>query len=450
MVTRRTSTLPSGEESWRASLSERLQAALEATRSVEIRGSIQATQGLLLRAKMPRVLLGELVEVHSSRRTFLAEVVGFSERGVELAPLDAPLGVAPGDLVVAMGRMSQAPDPAVALGRMIDATGAVLDGAPLAPCSWVPVRAAAPSPSERTMSKEPWFTGLRALDVLAPLSLGQRVGVFAGSGAGKSSLLVELLRNAEADVRVIALIGERGREVPWVREALPQELRARSVLVVETADAAPARRVLAALTAMTLAESLRARGARVLLVMDSLTRWARAKREVALARGEAPSRRGYPPSVLSELSQLVERAGGDSHGSMTAVFSVLMESDELEDPIADEARSCLDAHWVLERERLAQGYSPPLDPVASRSRLTSTWLTVEQRELSERLRALLATMEQHAQAWRLGALVPGRDPLVDEAFARRSALEGFMRQPLGSPCTGAQAWAQARAVLGRS
>lgn len=312
------------------------------------------------------------------------------------------------------------------LGRVLDGLGRPLDGEPVAAPPW-PVERAAPSPASRPPIVRPLVTGLRVIDGLLTLGEGQRVGVFAAAGVGKSTLLSQLARTAAADVIVLGLVGERGRELgDWLAALGPA--RARTVVVCATSDAPSLVRVRAASTATAVAEHFRDRGARVLLVVDSLTRVARAQREVGLSAGEPPARHGYPPSVFALLPRLVERTGTAATGSITAIYAVLVAGDDLDEPIADEVRGIVDGHVVLDRRLAQRGHFPPVDVLASVSRLFERLAPAPQREAAARLRGWLARYEEQRDLIHLGAYKAGTDRRLDEAIARQPAIEAFLRQ----------------------
>ena len=293
----------------------------------------------------------------------------------------------------------------------------------------VPVDRAPPAALSRGAIVEPFVTGLRAIDGLLTLGIGQRIGLFSGSGVGKSTLLGALARASEVDAVVIALVGERGREVrEFLDECLGEDGRKRSILVVTTSDACALERIRAAQTATAVAESLRDSGLRVLLLVDSITRFARALREVGLAAGEPPARRGYPPSVFAALPRLLERAGKSDLGSITAVYTVLVEGDDLEEPVADEVRSIVDGHIVLDRQLASHGHYPAIDIIKSVSRVMPRVINEERLMSSRQLRQLIATYEQRRDLIILGAYVKGSDTDVDRAILARSHIEAFLRQ----------------------
>lgn len=415
------------------------------TRVVQSHGRVVQLIGLVIESQGPAAAVGELVRIESPRHDTetLAEVVGFRNHHLLLMPLGDIHGIHVGSEVVATGRPLQCPVGPGLLGRVVDGLGRPLDGrGPLAATEWVPVRNSPPHPLKRQRIEQPFATGIRAIDTFVPCGRGQRMGIFAGSGVGKSTLLGMIASRAEADVNVIALIGERGREV---REFLERDLdeagRGKSVVVVATSNDPALARVKGAFLAMAMAEYFRDSGHNVLLLMDSVTRLAMAQREIGLAVGEPPATRGYTPSVFSMLPQLLERAGMGEHGSITGLFTVLVEADDMNDPIADAARAILDGHIVLTRELATQNHYPAIDVLESVSRLSRDLYTSEQRELVARARDLLATYRRHQDLITIGAYPPGTNAAVDEAVRLHEPLRRFLRQQVDEVAPPAASWA---------
>jgi type III secretion protein N (ATPase) len=313
---------------------------------------------------------------------------------------------------------------------VLDARLQPLDGLPPVDASATqPLYAAAPNPMERQRIDTQVETGVRAIDGLLPLGRGQRIGVFAAAGGGKSTLLGTLARQAQADVIVIALIGERGREVrEFIEDNLGEEGLARSVVIASTSDRPALERARAAHAATAIAEGFRAEGKHVLLLMDSVTRFARALREIGLASGEPPVRRGFPPSVFAELPRLFERTGCDAHGAITGIYTVLLE-DEEDDPVGEEVRSLLDGHVILSRKLAARGHYPAIDVLVSQSRLMGQLVGDGERRAALSFRAMLAKLNEIELLLQVGDYKPGQDALADRAIARRDELDGFLRQP---------------------
>jgi len=404
-----------------------------------VAGRVTELVGLVLRATAPGARAGELVTVERSRGEPLrCEVVGFHGEQVILLPLGTAEGVGPDSVVRPTGRPFSIRCGPSLLGRVIDGLGDPIDGkGPLADDAhdgggrlvWWPVERAAPDPLQRRRVTEPLPLGVRAIDALATVGDGQRIGLFAGPGLGKSTLLGQVARNSEADVIVIGLVGERGREVRDFLEAqLDDDSRRRAVCVVATSDAPPLLRLKSALAATAVAEYFREQGKRVLLLVDSLTRVARAQREVGLAAGEPPARQGYPPSVFAMLPRLLERSGQSDKGSITAVYAVLTSGDDADDPIAEEVRAILDGHIVLSAERAARNQWPAIDAVRTLSRVMDELIDDEHRRAAARVREVLATYERQRDLVLLGAYRKGADKATDDALARLPAVEAFLRQ----------------------
>jgi len=408
-----------------------------------IAGRVTELTGLVLRATAPGARIGELVEIErrseSERSPLLAEVVGFRGEEVVLLPLGAVFGTGPNSIVRPLGQPFTIPVGPSLLGRVVDAYGAPIDqGGPLAGSAddrvpW-PVERDAPEPLRRRRITEPLSLGIRAVDGCLTVGQGQRLGLFAGPGLGKTTLLGQIARNTSADVTVIGLIGERGREVrDFIEIQLDAEAQKRTVVVCATSDQPPLLRLKAALAATTIAEHFRDRGKRVLLLLDSLTRVARAQREVGLAAGELPARQGYPPSVFTLLPRLLERTGQAEFGSITAVYAVLMTgaSDETDDIIADEVRATLDGHIELSRELAERGHHPAIDILRSLSRVMDALVDSAQRQAASRLREVLAIASRQRDLLLLGAYQRGSDARTDSAIDKLPAIEAFLRQERG-------------------
>jgi flagellum-specific ATP synthase len=396
-------------------------------------GHVTDVVGLVIEASGPAAPVGALCDVETrDGGTIAAEVVGCRDGKALLMPLGALAGVGPDSRVVlrrSAPRIAVGPE---MLGRIVDGLGRPLDGrGPIAAHARVPLAGRPLNPLARVPITEPLDVGVRALNALLTCGRGQRVGIFAGSGVGKSALLGMAARHTRADVNVIALVGERGREVRrFVEHDLGADGLARSVVIAVTADEPALVRVRGALAATALAEHFRAQGRDVLLLMDSLTRVAMAQREIGLAIGEPPSARGYTPSVFSLLPRLLERAGRDAHGSVTGLYTVLLEGDDLADPVADTARTALDGHVVLSRRLAAEGHFPAIDVLESVSRVMLDVTTPDHRAAAERVRAWLAAHRDAEDLLQVGAYTRGADPVLDEAIDRRPAIMRFLRQPL--------------------
>jgi type III secretion protein N (ATPase) len=408
-----------------------LRSRLAAVRTVRAYGRVLAVTGLHLCVELPGARLGDVVVVRRGGG-LPCEIVGVDgPRAVAMA-LGPLTGVGPGDAVESAGGPLRVRAGPALLGRVVDGIGRPLDGGPAIAGELVPVDRDPPSPLARRPIDTPFATGVRVLDALVTFGEGQRVGLFAAAGVGKSALLGAIARGAEADVVVVALVGERGREVAdvvarWLGGA-GAPARARTIVVAATSDVSAVERVRAAHVATAYAEHFRDRGARVLLLVDSLTRFARAQREVGLAAGEPPVRRGYPPSIFAAMPRLLERAGQGPRGSITAVYTVLVEGGDMDEPIADEARGLLDGHVVLDRGVAARGRFPAVDVPASLSRVMDTVVTPAHRAAARRVRALIAAHESKRDLLALGAYAPGADAELDDAIARMPAIERLLRQ----------------------
>lgn len=400
-------------------------------------GWVRRLQGLSVLSEGPDVQIGELCRVlprDPSTAPVLAEVVGLTPDHVVLMPYGALRGIGAGSRVVASGRAGDVAVGPELLGRVIDGFGEPLDGMPRPrTAARVAVEGTPPNPMSRPRIATILETGVRAIDALLTVGHGQRLGIFAGSGVGKSSLLGMITRHARADVNVIALIGERGREVrEFIEEQLGPEGLARSVVVAATSDQPALARIRAAHAAVAIAGAFREQGRQVLLTMDSITRLAMARREVGLAAGEPATARGYTPSVFAELPQVCERCGTSaSGGSITALLTVLVEGDDLNEPVADSMRAILDGHIVLSRELAQQGHYPPIDVLKSASRLMGDLASDPERALASMAVRHLAMLEKNRQLVELGAYAKGSNPALDAALAAESALFAWLRQDVG-------------------
>jgi flagellum-specific ATP synthase len=392
-------------------------------------GRVSKVVGNLVESQGPFCSVGECCEIISSAGAhMLGEIVGFRDSSVLAMPLERPHGIRFGDPIVTWGASPTLRVGSELLGRVIDATGAPLDSqGDYRAKTKLRLDGSAPGPLERTAIREPLACGIRAVDAFLTCGRGQRVGIFGGSGVGKSTLLGMMARGTEADLTVLALVGERGREVGEFLEELG-EGRRRAVVIVSTSDQSPLLRVRGALAATTVAEYFCKQGKNVLLVVDSLTRFAMAQREIGLAAGEPPTAKGYTPSVLSILSRLVERAGRFSSGSITAFYTVLMEGDDQQDPLVDTVRSLLDGHIVLDRNLASRGHYPAISVLDSLSRLMPSVCSKEQYEKVRALRVLLAAHYRSEDLIRIGAYQAGTDPTLDKAIAGVPEITQFLRQ----------------------
>lgn len=427
---------------------EAVEEGLRVSPPVALTGHLVRALGLEAEASGVHAAVGDLVEIQSGDRWLPAEVVAVRASSVQLAPLEDLSGVLPGAVVKPSGYRIRIPVGQQLRGRVLDGLGRPIDDGPELMGPSEALASSAPAALSRRRIDEALPMGVRAIDTMLTCAAGQRVGIFAGSGVGKSTLLGMMARGSSADVVVIGLIGERGREV---REFLEDELgpggKERSITVVATADAPPLLRVKAAYTATRIAEYFRDQGLNVLLLVDSLTRFAMACREIGLAAGEPPATRGYPPSVFGELARLLERAGPGPTGTITGLYTVLVEGDDMNDPIADSARSILDGHVVLSRRLAAAGHYPTIDVLNSASRLASKVTSPEQRAAVNRLRSLMAALEDARDLIEIGAYAPGSNPAVDEALYRRVPMEAFLRQDVNDVTSYEQAWQQLAEVL---
>ncbi|MGW8277456.1 type III secretion system ATPase SctN [Xanthomonas axonopodis] len=396
-------------------------------------GKVVELVGTMLKVAGVQVSLGEVCELRQRDGTLLqrAEVVGFSRDLALLAPFGELVGLSRETRVIGLGRPLAVPVGPALLGRVLDGLGEPSDGQGAIACdTWVPIQAQAPDPMRRRLIEQPMPTGVRIVDGLMTLGEGQRMGIFAAAGVGKSTLMGMFARGTQCDVNVIVLIGERGREVrEFIELILGADGLARSVVVCATSDRSSIERAKAAYVGTAIAEYFRDRGLRVLLMMDSLTRFARAQREIGLAAGEPPTRRGFPPSVFAELPRLLERAGMGESGSITAFYTVLAEDDTGSDPIAEEVRGILDGHLILSREIAAKNQYPAIDVLASLSRVMSQIVPSDHSQAAGRLRRLLANYNEVETLVQVGEYRQGSDAVADEAIDRIDAIRDFLSQP---------------------
>jgi len=415
-------------------------------------GRVVSFNGLVIEALGPETGLGELCEIDRGERgTVLAEVVGFRNERTQLMPYADVSGIAPGQSIRACGRSLDVPVGEALLGRVVDAFCTPLDGGPeLLPHAAYPLARAPINPMARAPIDTALVTGVRTIDTLLTLGEGQRMGVFAGSGVGKSTLLGALARQVSADVTVLALIGERGREVgEFLEHSLGEEGRKRAVVMVATADAPALVRVHAAHAAHAVAEYFRDQGRSVLLVVDSMTRFAMAQREIGLAVGEPPTFRGYTPSVFAHLPRMLERCGRvRSGGAITGIYSVLVEGDDMNEPVTDHMRAILDGHIVLTRDLAARGHHPAIDVLHSTSRLMTAVATDEELALAREARRQLAVYEASRDLIELGAHQRGANPALDRVVDLRAGLEDVLRQPPNESTPRADAYCQLARALG--
>src|ERR1700744_3062689 len=400
-------------------------------------GRVTRVTGNLIESNGPFGAIGDACEITAaSGARFAGEIVGFHGRTILSMMTEDPMGVRAGDEVTPLGGRPAAPIGPGMLGRVLDANGQPLDGVPGYRSSrMVEIDGSAPKALERLPIREPLGCGIRALDAFTTCGRGQRLGVFGGSGDGKSTLLGIMCRGAAADVIVMALVGERGREVGEFLEVLGEEGRRRAVIVVSTSNEPPLMRLRASLLATAIGEAFAADGKHVLLVVDSLTRFAMAQREIGLAAGEPPTAKGYTPSVLNMLARLVERAGNFSQGSITAFYTVLMEGDDQQDPVVDTVRSLLDGHVVLDRNLAFRSHYPPISILDSLSRLMSSMVTEKHLAKANAMRMMMASYARSEDLIRIGAYQKGTDPVLDNAVEHVPAINGFLRQRPDDLCT---------------
>lgn len=406
--------------------------SLKTVNPIRINGQVKRVIGLVIESLGPNVSVGELCLVygHIDQDPVYAEVVGFREDSVLLMPLGEMKGIKPGSQVVATHSVFKTKVGYSLLGRVLDGLGNPIDGkGPIKSQEKLPVHNEPPSPFERERIKEKLITGIRAIDNVITFGKGQRVGIFAGSGVGKSVLMGMIARNTEADINVIALIGERGREVrDFIEKDLGQEGLKRSVIIVATSDKPALVRVTGAYLATAVAEYFRDEGKNVMLMMDSVTRFAMAQREVGLTIGEPPTTKGYTPSVFAVLPKLLERAGMSTKGSITGLYTVLVEGDDMNEPIADAARSILDGHVVLSRKLASKGHYPAIDTLESVSRVMIDVIDQEHRYAAYKLKDLLSTYNEAEDLINIGAYIEGSNPKIDESLKKIDQITDFLRQ----------------------
>lgn len=402
--------------------------------TLNLHGRVTQVAGTVVKAVLPQVRVGEycLLKNRYGNHHTPAEVIGFEENVALIAPIGDIHGISSGTEVIPTGVLMQVPVGVQLAGCVLDGIGNVISHPDKqAPdiTDHYPVMAEPPPPLSRPLVKQPMAMGVRAIDSLLTCGIGQRIGIFAGAGVGKSSLLSMLVKHASADINIIALIGERGREVrEFIDESLGEEAMKKTILIVATSDRPSIERLKAAYVATAVAEFYRDQGKNVLLLMDSLTRFARAQREIGLAAGEAPARRGFPPSVFAELPKLVERAGRSENGSITAFYTVLIEGDDMSDPVADEVRSLLDGHIILSRDLAAKNHYPAIDILGSLSRVMPALVTEQHKLAAARLRELLAKYQEIEFLVQVGEYKAGSDPMGDEVLGKILTIQNFLKQ----------------------
>jgi flagellum-specific ATP synthase len=415
----------------------------------QLTGIVSGAMGLTLTAEGVSAAVGDLVEVSTGLRTLLAEVVAVQKERLTCMPLGDLSGVRAGARVRATGMPLQVPVGEALLGRVLDGLGRPMDGGPPlgSHVSYVDLTSETPNALTRARVQRQLATGVRALDTLVPVGRGQRLGIFAGSGVGKSTLLSQITRGTDADIRVIGLIGERGREVrEFLEEDLGADGMANTVVVVATSDEPPLVRLKAAFVATRIAEAFRDQGRDVLLMMDSITRTAMAQREVGLSAGEPPATRGYPPSVFAMMPKLLEKAGTAQTGSITGLYTVLVDGDDHNEPIADTARSILDGHVVLTRKLATAGHFPAIDVLESISRVATAVVPPPQMADAREVRRMMAALRDVRELIEIGAYQTGADPLVDRARRLVPQIDAFLRQAVEDSTPPGEAFARLHGI----
>ena len=405
----------------------------EKLQTEEYSGKITNVIGMAVESIGPMVRIGDLCKIYSNKAdgsSVYSEVVGIKDNKVIFMPYGGLTGVGAGNRVVVTGSELTVSVGESLKGRILNALGAPLDDkGPIIASKQYPVEKAPPNPLERTRIKEILPTGIRAIDSLLTMGRGQRIGIFAGSGVGKSTLLGMIARRATADINVITLVGERGREVlDFLEKDLKEEGLAKSVLVIATSDQPALLRVKSAMVGTAIAEYFRDEGYNVLLMMDSLTRYAMAQREIGMAVGEPPVSRGFPPSVYSLLPKLLERSGTSKTGSITGIYTVLVEGDDMNEPISDTVRGILDGHFVLSRNLASQNHYPAIDVLASISRLMPDIVSPDQKAASDIIKTLMTTYNDSKDLISIGAYKEGSSPQIDEAIEKKSYIDDFLKQ----------------------
>jgi flagellum-specific ATP synthase len=413
---------------------DKYQALVDHTETIKQIGRVQSVQGLRIESFGPQARVGELCQIVIERtgHAVLAEVVGLRDSFVQLSPYGSTDGIEVGNPVIGLGQTLDIPVSEDLLGRVLDGTGAPIDGKDeIGSGIYYPALAKPPNVLTRRRITEQIETGIRAIDALVPAGKGQRLGIFSGSGVGKSTLIGMIARNTSADVNVIALIGERGREVrEFLENDLGEEGLARSVVIVSTSDTPAMARLRAAYVATAIAEFFRDQGRDVLLMFDSVTRFARAQREIGLSRGEGPASRGFPPSVDAVLPQLLERCGTSEKGTITGFYTILVEGDDLDEPISDAVRGILDGHVVLSRDLAARYHYPAIDVLGSVSRLETRICDPTHRKAAGTLRRLLATYRDTEDLINAGIYTAGSNEEVDEAISKRPRINELLQQEI--------------------
>ena len=431
-------------------LLDKANAALNFVSPFELKGSVVSSAGILIEANGPKVPVGSHVAICTNGKEHLAQVVGFKNDNILVMPFDLVEGVTLGTEVISRDSSSGVLVSDKLIGRVIDGLGNPMDGKEaILTGEKVSLYNEPPNPVTRTRIKECFDTGVRAINGLLSIGLGQRIGIMAGSGVGKSTLLGMIARHSESDINVIALIGERGREVrEFIEKDLGEEGIKRSVVVVATGDKSAILRIRAAFLATSIAEYFRAKGKKVVLMMDSVTRLAMAQREIGLATGEPPSTKGYTPSVFAMLPKLLERAGTcDGEGSITGLYTVLVEGDDMNEPIADTTRGILDGHFVLDRKLAGRGHFPAIDVLQSVSRVMPDIVSSEVVDMASEVRDLIATYRDNEDLITIGAYKAGQNLKVDRAVSLNDKINGFLKQKASEKCTKDETFNMLREIL---
>lgn len=406
---------------------------------VEMSGTVKNVVGMTIESKGPMVKMGDICKIfpHSGEESILAEVVGFKEQSVLLMPFGNVAGIGAGNKVRATGEEYKVGVGNGLKGRILDALGRPMDdGGAIEPETYYPIESAPPSPLERTRIKETLPLGVRAIDSLLTIGKGQRIGIFAGSGVGKSTLLGMIARRASADINVITLVGERGREVlDFIEKDLKEEGLRKSILVVATSDQPALLRLKSAMVGTAIAEYFRDQGLNVMLMMDSLTRFAMAQREIGMTVGEPPVSRGFPPSVYSMLPKLLERSGTSKKGSITGIYTVLVEGDDMNEPISDTVRGILDGHFVLSRKLANSNQYPAIDVLASVSRLMPDIVSEEHWKMANYVRNMMMEYENVRDLISIGAYKQGMNVKTDTAVNLHDSILEMLKQGIGEDAT---------------
>ena len=433
---------------------EQMSQVIDQVPLIQRKGRVKQIVGQVVEATGPKASVGQTCDIISldSQKHITAEVVGFRDQHILLVPYADVNGISPNDIVTINAHSTQTPVGPALLGRILDGQGHPIDGlGPIEMSRMQPIYNDPPDPLERNRITEPLLTGIRAIDLFLTCGRGQRMGIFAGSGVGKSILLGMVARNTNADVNVIALVGERGREVrDFIEKDLGEEGLQRSVVIAVTSDQAPLIRIKGSLIATAIAEYFRDQGRNVMLMMDSVTRIAMAQREIGLSVGEIPASKGYTPSVFGMLPKLLERAGAANGGSITGMYTVLVEGDDMNDPVADTVRSILDGHIVLSRKLASLNHYPAIDVLQSVSRVMIDVVDKEHRELANQVIEVLATYQEAEDLINIGAYVKGSNPRIDRAVRLIDEIRSLLQQDMHEKVEYEAAIRRMQEILGRN